>query len=526
MLDWILEGGDLIDGSRAARRRADVGIRRDRIAAVGDLSAALSARRLDVTGKVIVPGFIDAHSHSDLTVLANPGFESTIRQGVTTEVVGNCGLGIAPLSPQQRGAVLGQLQTHGYSGEIEWTSIADYQAIIAGEGISANLAWLVGHNAVRTAALDSPNGDPRQAMIHLLEEAMDHGAIGLSSGLEYEPGRGAAQGELIDLACVVASHGGVYASHIRNRDSALLSAVGEFLDVVRSSKVRGQLSHLNVRFDTGAPPDGWERAVGMIEDARRDGFDVMADTTPFTFGIGLMANVLPPWIFESGPAVAALRLGDPATRREVLKDVDRYWRFLYKGDWHRARLLTSPQHPEYIGHSFPDIGEARGKDPWNAFLDILEEAGPQLNNVWMIGDLFTEDHLVAMVRHPLFLLGADTMSARSDGAMGRAFPNPISFAAHVHFLLRYGLELAVLSLEELVWKMTGLPAERFGLVDRGTIRPGAFADIAVVDLPNLVERLSPPAYARGVDFVFTNGILVVDRGQHTGSRPGRHLSHQ
>jgi N-acyl-D-amino-acid deacylase len=213
-------------------------------------------------------------------------------------------------------------------------------------------------------------------------------------------------------------------------------------------------------------------------------------------------------------------------RRRVLDDVDRYWRFLHSGDWSRGRLLTSPQHPEYVGHTFPDIGQARGRDPWNAFLDILEEAGPQLDNVWMIGDLFTEDHLVDMVRHPLFLLGADTMSARSDGAMGRAFRNPISYAAHIHFLLRYGLELAVLPLEELIWKMTGLPADRFGLMDRGAVRPRAFADVAVVDLPNIMERLSPLAYASGVDFVFVNGSLVVDRGQHTGSRPGRHLSYR
>ena len=143
----------------------------------------------------------------------------------------------------------------------------------------------------------------------------------------------------------------------------------------------------------------------------------------------------------------------------------------------------------------------------------------------MIGDLFTEDHLVAMVRHPLFLLAADTMSTRADGAMGRAFRNPISYAAHIHYLLRYGVELAVLPLEELIWKMTGLPADRYRLVDRGVVRPGAFADVAVVDLPHIAERLSPPGYASGVDFVFVNGALVVDRGQHTGSRPGRHLSY-
>ena len=525
MLDWILEGGDLIDGSRAARRRADVGIRGDRITAVGDLSAAQSVRRLDVTRRVVVPGLIDAHSHSDLTVLANPRFESTVRQGVTTEVVGNCGLGIAPLGSAQRGAVREQLREHGYTGGVGWSGLADYQAVLAREGISANLAWFVGHSAVRAAALDSPDGDPLRSMARLVAEAMDEGAIGLSSGLEYEPGRGADPRELVELASVVAHHGGFYASHIRNRDSALLSSVGEFLDVVRSSGVRGQVSHLNVRFNTGAPPDGWEQAVRMIEHASEDGLDVMEDTTTFTFGIGLMANVLPAWISESGPAAAAVRLGDPATRREVLKDVDRYWRFLANGDWTRARLLTSPQHPEYLGRSFPEIGEARGTDPWNAYLDILEEAGPQLDTVWMIGELFTEDHLVAMVRHPLFLLGADTMSARTDGPMGRSLPNPISYGAHVHFLRRYGLELEVLPLEELVWKMTGLPADRFGLAGRGAIRPGAYADVAVLDLFNLVERLSPPAYASGVDYVFVNGSLVVDGSRHTGSRPGRHLTH-
>ena len=527
MLDWVLEGGTVIDGSRAERRRADVGIRGGRIEAVGDLVAASSAKLLDVTGKIVVPGFIDAHSHSDLTVLANPGFESTIRQGVTTEVVGNCGLAIAPLREETRGGVLAQLRGYGYTGKVEWATIADYWATIAEVGTSANLAWFVGHNALHTA-FDSitPESEARRQRARAMRVAMEDGAVGLSSGLEYEPGRRLDSGELVELARVVATCNGMYSSHIRNRDSALLDAVREFLGVVRATGVRGQISHLNVRYNTGAPARGWERAVEMIEEARRDGFDVMADTTPFTFGIGLMANILPPWIYDSGTAAAAERLGDPATRRRVLGDVDRYWRFLYRGDWHRARLLSSPQHPEFNGLTFAEIGEAKGQDPWDVYLDILEDAGPQLDAVWMVGDLFTEDHLVDMVQHPLFLLGADTMSARSDGPMGRSFANPISYGGHVHFLLRYGLQLGVLPFEDLVWKMTGLPAERFGLTDRGRISPGAWADVVVVDPPNLVERLAPPAYASGIDYVFVNGVLVVDRGAHTGLRPGRHLRPQ
>jgi N-acyl-D-amino-acid deacylase len=527
VLDWILEGGDVIDGSRAPRRRADVGIRGDRITAVGDLAGAVAGARLDVAGKTVVPGFIDAHSHSDLTVLANPGFESTVRQGVTTEVVGNCGLALAPLAPEDRSSVLAELRSYGYPGPVDWTTIADYRAAISAEGMSANLAWFVGHNRLRAAA-DRCSGEDeaRTVMLRHLHDAMEAGAVGLSTGLEYEPGRRADTEELVPLAQVVAKHGGFYASHIRNRDAALLEAVDEFIDVVRRSGVRGQVSHLNVRSNTGAPTDGWERAVGMIEDARRDGFDVMADTTAFTFGIGLMANVLPPWLFEADAAHAAAQLGDRESRRRVIDDVDRYWRFLHRGEWHRARLLSSLQLPELNGLTFAEIAEQRGQAPWDAFLDILQAAGPQLQSVWMVGELFTEDHMVDMVRHPLFLLGADTMSARADGAMGSSFRNPISYGAHVHFLLRYGLQLGIMPVEDLVWKMTSMPAERFGLADRGTLRPGSMADVVVVDLGRLEERLSPPAYARGIDFVFVNGTLVIDRGEHTGARPGRHLSRQ
>jgi N-acyl-D-amino-acid deacylase len=365
-----------------------------------------------------------------------------------------------------------------------------------------------------------------RTMVRAVEDAMEAGALGISTGLEYESGRYAGLAELETLARAVGARGGIYASHIRNRDEHLQAAVDEFMTVAHAAGDRGQISHLNVRHNTGAAPGAWERAVETLERHRAAGMDVLADATPMVTGDGVMAGILPAWLTAEGPAKAALLLRDPGIRRQLRGDCDRYWRFIARGEWDRVRLLSSAEHPDLCGLTFPEIARSLGVDEWDAYFDILADAGENLAGPSLIGVLFTEEMSRAHVAHPLFLLGVDTMSSRIDGPLATQTRHPLHFAGHVHYLVHHVREAGTLTLEEAVRKMTSMVAARFGLRDRGELRHGAFADIAIFDPEGLEERSTiaqPLAYARGFEHVLVNGTAVLSAGEHTGSRPGRFL---
>ena len=358
-------------------------------------------------------------------------------------------------------------------------------------------------------------------------EAMDAGALGLSTGLEYSDGRYANTHEIAGLAAAVGRRGGYYASHIRNRDAHLLDAVGEFLGLVRESGASGQISHLNVRHGTGAPPRGWQRAVEMLDVARQDGLDVEADTTPFPQGLGLMIGLLPEWLLQDGFAAAARQLSDRSTRDRLRQDCDRYWRFINNGEWHRVRLQSSPEFPEWAGLRFPEIAQLAGKDEWDCYFDILAAAGKDMGDLTMVGDLFTEEHLAEMVSHPLFSLGVDSTSSSIRAPLADITCSPLPYRGHVEYLVHHVREKKTLPLEEAVHKMSGKPAQRFGLEGRGSIREGSYADIVVFDAATVNSGSTfehPAVYPDGIDSVLVNGRLVVDHGAHTGTRAGKVLA--
>ena len=529
MLDVLIRGGMVADGTGNPVYPADIAIEGDEITAVEPLPGATAKRVIDATGKIVCPGFIDVHSHSDVTILANPTAESTIRQGVTTEIVGNCGLGLAPLSDHNRAAAVAQLRKYGYDGPVDWSSFGEFIRTGESVGGAENLGWLVPHGIVRAAAgVAGPDPSEAQlvAMESLVREEMEAGALGLSSGLEFEPGRSVRTPELIRLAKVVGGYSGYYASHIRNRDSQIFAALDEFLTTVRESGVKGQVSHLNVRHNTNAPEGAWHQAMATIESARREGLDVLPDFTPYVHGTGIAAAILPPWVREGGPAATAARLKDPSVRARLRTDCDRYWRFIHKGEWHRVSLLSSAEYPELCHKTFPEIAEILGQDEWDCFFDILSAAGEGIDSVWMLGRLFTEEHVAEAISHPLMILGVDGSTSRIDGPLAEQTRNPFFFAGMTHYLTYHVRERGTLRLEEAIRKMTSFPATRFGLRDRGLLRRGMKADVAVFDFDRLedVSTIADPLhYARGVEQVFVNGVAVLSDGEHTGARPGRSL---
>jgi len=528
MLDTLIQNGWVADGTGNPAYPADVGIQGDRIVEVGRLAGVESACVIDAIGKIVCPGFVDSHSHNDWSIHANPSEQSSIRQGTTTDIVGNCGYSSAPINDLSRAFVANRLETFGFTGTFDWTSFGEYLDVIKGTGMSGNLAWFVGHNTIRTAAgVVGPRATEEQlrTMEGFVQEAMEAGALGLSTGLEFEPGRTAPTEEVVRLAKIAGEHRGYYASHMRNRDAHIRESTREFLDIVRQSGTVGEISHLNVRHHT-APEGAWEEAVDMLEQARQEGVNVLADTTPFLDGLGQMAGILPPWVKAEGPARTAELLRDPAVRARLRTDCDRYWRFIHRGEWDRVRVLENSWFLELSGRSFPEIAELWGRDEWECYFDILAAAGAEMDNLIIIGLLFTEEHSAAMASHPLFNLGVDGFSSVMGESSSYPLAHPINYAGMTHYLTHHVREKRTLRLEEAIRKMTSMPAAHFGLRDRGLIRRGCFADVVVFDFDALddvstVEQ--PVAYARGVENVLVNGVPVVDAGEHTGARPGRNL---
>jgi N-acyl-D-amino-acid deacylase len=529
--DVLIRGGWVADGTGSPPFLGDVAIEGGRIAEVGRLAPEETAARvIDATGKVVCPGFVDPHSHSDFSLLANPTAESTIRQGVTTEVVGNCGWSYAPVTDRSREFMSARLHTFGYDGPtIPWSSFDEHLEFLSGVGHSPNLAWFVGHNAIRLAAGVSgpePSEEQSATMDRFMREAMDAGALGMSTGLEFNPGREARVEELKRLNAIAGRYDGIYTSHVRNRDSGILDAIAEFLEVARAGGLRAEISHLNVRHNTNAPERGWERAVEMMTAAREEGMDVLADTTPFLDGLGSLAGILPPWVAADGTEAALARLRDPDTRSRLRTECDRYWRFIHKGEWDRVRLQTSAQHPEWDGLTFAEISDLSRKDPWDCYFDVLADAGQAYESIIVVGRLFTDEHMAEMISHPLFCLGVDTFTVTEDGPLADALRHPLGYSGHIHYLTHHVRANGTLRLEDAIRKMTSMPAAHFGLWDRGLLRAGYAADVVVFDFDSLDEVSTiddPHHYARGVEHVLVNGVPVVDAGEHTGARPGRHL---
>lgn len=526
-LDLAIRNGLVVDGTGAEPERLDVGISGDRVVAIGRVEPA--EREIDATEQVVAPGFVDPHSHSDWTLHANRDAESTLAQGVTTEIVGNCGITNAPVTEESLDVVQRRLRSYGYTGDVPWRSFGDYLADLETGGIGQNVAFLVGHSTLREAAgvtTETVTDEALAAMERHLLEAMEAGALGMSSGLEYSLGARAGTDELAYLTKVVGRFCGIYASHIRNRDSRLLESVEEFLILAGTGNVAGQISHLNVRHDTNAPERGWERAVELMSGARGRGIDVQADTTPFRQGVGMMTGLLPSWLLADGYDAASRAMGDPHVRTRLRGDCDRYWRFVHKGQWERVRLQNSPEFPEYNGLGFVEIARRRKQDVWDAYFDILAAAGAGMGNLIMVGDLFTEEHLAEMISHPLFSLGVDAYTSTDHGALSEITASPLPYSGHIHYLTHHVRERRTLTLAEAVRKMSGMPARRFGLQSRGLIREGYFADLVVFDFDRLDSRSTferPQVYPDGVSLVVVNGEVAVENGHHSRKRSGRVL---
>ena len=525
MDDLLIRGGHLIDGSGAAGRDLDVSIHDGRIVALESHISRSAHRIIDARGQVVAPGFIDIHTHSDFTLPLNPRAESKIRQGVTTEVTGNCGFSVAPALPGRVGLLAEYLASSAPWLTFRESTFADY--IAAFPPTSVNVIFQVGHNTLRlmTAGMDArpARADEQAAMATLLEEGLAAGAWGLSSGLFTAPGCHAEPAEIHALAGVLRRRGAHYSSHVRNEAAEVFAAVREAIAVAETTGVHVQIAHLKL-----SGVDNWggaDRLLGEIDAARRRGVPVDCDAYPYEAATNPLRNLLPSWVQDGGIGAMLERLQEPATRRRLRADVERdgVGSFGRLPSWAAVRVAVSPRRPDRAGLTLDAIARERGVDPFDALCDHLVEDRGATRVVFAS---MAEEDVRRISGTAWVLVGSDGSALATSGVTSQGMPHPRFYGTFARVAGPYVRELGLLSLPQAIHKMTGGSAAALGLTDRGRLREGAWADVTVFDpgaIADIATYEAPHRYAAGISTVVVNGEVVIDGGDHTGALPGRVL---
>jgi N-acyl-D-aspartate/D-glutamate deacylase len=511
MDDLLIRGGHVIDGSGGPGRDADVVVRAGRIAAVEPRTSGPAHRVIDARGLVVAPGFIDIHTHSDFTLPLNPRAESKIRQGVTLEVVGNCGFSVAPALPGTSAMLREYLASSATWLPFHDTTFTDYAASFP--ATSVNVILQVGHNTLRlmTAGLEN----------RPLTLALAGGAWGLSSGLFTAPGNFADAAEIHALARVLRRHGAAYSTHVRDEANAGFEAVREAIAVAEATGVHVQIAHLKL-----SGSDNWGGAAKLLAEitgARQRGLPVDCDDYPYDTATNPLRNLLPRWVMENGIPAMLERLRSRDVRTRLREEIARHGltNFGRIPSWDVVRVAISPHLPENAGRTLGDIARSRGLDPIDAVADyVVADRGETRILITSMADADVHE----ITRAPWVTVGSDGNALATSGVTSQGKPHPRYYGTHTRVLGHYVRDLRLLTLEHAVAKMTGVAARALGLSDRGRLRPGAWADVVVFDPARIADRATyeePHRYAAGVSTVVVNGQVVVDGGDHTGALPGR-----
>ena len=524
MVDVLITGGTVVDGTGTPGFAADVAIHGDRLLVVRGGHELKAGRVIDATGKVVAPGFIDLHSHSDLMILAEPRHEPKVRQGVTTEIVGVDGLSYAPMPSR---AQLGDLvnMNAGLDGRPhgvvpDWTSVGEYLARLDGH-VALNVGLMVGNSALRISRLgwgDVPADENALAdMRALLAESMVEGALGLSSGLDYPPGAFATTAELAVLTGEAARHGGFYHTHVRYPlGDRYLDPIREAIDIGRRG---GGPVHITHFYHRQSHPGGPEPLLALVDDARAEGLDVTFDMYPYEWAATRLLIQMPLWMQDGGIGPLKERLADRAARERLRAELRaRGAAYTSAAGWADVRLgaFTRPENMHWESRSLADVMNERGVDPVDAICDLLLSENLGVSQVTSGPWHATMHHFVV---HPVGMFG-------TDSTFVGAKPSPRTYGSYPRVLGEFVRERHLLGLEEAVRKMTSAPAARLGLSDRGRLADDLLADVVVFDPATVASNATydePRRFPTGIDYVIVNGTVVVDRGAHTGALPGRAL---
>ena len=529
VFDTVIEHGRVIDGTGSPWLQADVGIRAGRIAAIGSLGDRPARQRIEARGLVVAPGFIDMLGQSELTLLVNPHVPSKLHQGITTEITGE-GESVAPLDDQMPASYVQRLARYGIRPD--WRRFADYFARLERQGIAINFASYVGATRLREMVVGLADRPATHAeltrMRALLRQAMEDGAIGVSSALEYPPAPYASTEELIALAREAARFGGIYATHMRSYEEDIMRALDETFRIARQAQIPVEIWHLEV-----AGPTMWGRmpeVVAKIEEARAAGVDVMSDLHAYTAWGNDMSAFVPPWAHDGGRAKLIERLKDPTVRARIRKEMETK-REGWDNEWLAVAgpadiLVSSVGHAQLRflqGQSIEAIARARGREPIEALLDILVE-DKALAQVAAFG--MQERDVVVALRAPWVSICNDSAGTSPQGVLGLEHPHPRAYGTFPRILRRYVRETHELSLEEAIRKFSALPAARMHLSDRGVLKSGLAADVVIFDENEIADRATyeePNQLSVGMRYVFVNGVPVIADGRETLRLPGRVL---
>ncbi|MDE0073615.1 MAG: D-aminoacylase [Gammaproteobacteria bacterium] len=523
--DILITNGRIVDGTGSPAFEGDVGIRGQRIAAVGDLSDAEAGRVIDATGHVVAPGFIDLHSHSSWYFLVDPRTPSKVTQGITLDIEGE-GRSVAPIDDRYVAERAASYERFGI--EPDWRTLGEFFDRLDANPAAINFASFVGTANIRELAvgLDDRPATPEELleMERLTAEAMEDGALGVFSALMYTPDRFNTTEELVLMAQVAGRYGGVYQTHQRSEGDALFESLDEVFHIARESGIRTNVTHLKAAYVAN-----WGRmaeVVDRINRAREEGLDIAADIYPYVWGAAGLRALLPPWAREGGVADIERRMGDSAIRDSIKRELDvptAEWENEYLGaggavNFRIVDVQGNENYLRYEGMMLDEIAADLGKDPKDGIMDMIQEGG-----AGFVSLLTDENDLRLAMRQPWVAFGTDGRLAAPDGPLAAGLPHPRAYGTYARILGRYVRELGVISLEEAIRKSTSLAAENIGVEDRGTLAEGLYADVVVFDPETIMDHATyqdPHQYSTGVEYVVVNGEVVLDEGEITDARPG------
>jgi len=529
MFDVLIKGGTLYDGSGEKPRVTDVALRGDRIVALGDFPADRARAVIDAKGLAVAPGFINMLSWSNESLIEDGRSQSEIREGVTTEIMGE-GESMGPLNDRMKARMVEQQRDIKF--EIKWSSLAEYLTYMEKRGVAPNIASFLGATTIREYVIGledkAPTPEQLEEMRQLVRRGMEEGALGIGTSLIYPPAFYAKTEELIELCKIAAKYQGKYISHMRSEGNKLLEALDELIRISREANIPAEVYHLKAAGQQNWPK--LQAALAKIEEARKAGLKITADMYTYpAAGTGLDA-CLPPWTEDGGYPALFKRLRDPATREKIAAEVraptDK-WENLYLAAGSPDRILLCGFKSEKLkpltGKSLAEVAKMRGKDPVETIMDLISEDESRIDSIYF---LMSEENIRKEIAQPWVSFGSDEASQAPEGVFLKANPHPRAYGNFARLLGRYVREEKIISLAEAVKRLSGLPATNLGLDHRGFVKEGMFADVVVFDPATIADRATfekPHQYAVGMKHVFVNGVQVLKDGEHTGAKPGRAL---